>query len=264
MTSTGDKRQRAEPVPIKVGFREKEFEDLAGQVLGDMRARMENLRGEINQPITQSKVAQAMDVDRSSISKMLGGETNLTLRKIADFAAATGSSCYFRMVRNPESHLHVNTLQTMNMVVPTAKGTKKRHGLTFAEMLNSARNYIEGLILEEALLDQDLRDKLWVGPRDDNDKWAPFRIKDTNDRYSPFDDKQKKDSTISVWLGEGEAAGDCDLILFIAVEFTFADGFSEIEWVLYDVKGEEHYRSRDLQQVARLAGIVLSRGGFHA
>lgn len=256
--ASSDKKRVQETVPVQVGYRHRLFEDLAGQVVSDMRERMEHLHDETGRPVTQAMLAQALEVDRSSISKVLGGEANLTLRKISDFAAATGSRCFFRMVRDPASHLFADSPSNFDENSPkwmmmsgasASKGKKTQRGLTQSGLLDAAREYIESVINKDGVIDHNKGDEFWVGS-----------LEDTNVFWPPFDDNQTKQNGISVTLQKRDGVGN--VLMIIVAEFTFADGFSETEWVLYDYHGGEHFRSRDLQQVARIAGVVMSRGGF--
>ena len=49
----------------------------------------------------------------------------------------------------------------------------------------------------------------------------------------------------------------------IVREYTFENGFSDVEWVLKDHQNAEHFRSRDLGLLARVLLSVIARGGFH-
>lgn len=255
MGYTDKKQRKSVPVTIQTKHRHKSFEDLAGQVVGDMRDRMEKLREETGRTVTQAMLAQALELDPSAISKTINGDPNLTLRKISDFAAATGSKCYFRMTRDPHSEIHTangwedGTSLKMMTALPAAKRGKMQNKLSLNDMLQAARKYIEEILESDELL-----------YRGNNDQLSVKLLEGSNWSFPPFDDQNKKENGISVRLRKVDLTDE--VILFIAAEFTFADGYSEVEWVLYDISGHDHFRSRDLQQVARLAAIVMSRGGF--
>ena len=61
MKSTDKSKKDPASITIEVNQSYKVLEDLTRQVLGDIRARMENLRGENEQPFTQAMLAKSLE-----------------------------------------------------------------------------------------------------------------------------------------------------------------------------------------------------------
>ena len=59
------------------------------QLFGELRKTFDRLRSEEN--LTQEEIAFVLDIDKSLVSKRLGGETNMTLDTISDMARAIGA-----------------------------------------------------------------------------------------------------------------------------------------------------------------------------
>ena len=257
MKSTDKNDQKMSPVSIQVGARHKILHDLTGQVVSEMRNRLADLRHETGQPVTQAMLAQALEVNPSSISKALNGDANLTLRKIANIAAATNSNCLFHMTK---------------MLEYTPKKQKNpQNGSSLSAMMSEAREYMRQ-IFDQGGLFKDTKQKVYETDQ------PRIRIKpladleweiESSDRYFTPKPKELFGNDHSVDNFSDNILDDChtgislgEVLLIISAEFTFHDGFSEVEWVLYDRMGNEHFRSRDLKQVATLASVIVSRGGF--
>ncbi len=215
------------------------FLDLSKQVVGDMRTRVEESGR------THAALADILHVDRSAISKTLNENTNLTLRKVAEIAAATGSRCYFRMTRDA----NLDDLPSAMSLVSSSTGSgpnKKRRGLNPKGLLDEAAQYIRDLSSEGTFIDAD---EVHVFVQDDVDSFLGGEF--------------EKDFDAFIYISpEDEGLLSTSTEIAVTVEHSFSDGFSEVEWVLNDLAGVEYFRSRDLRQVAELALIVLSRGGF--
>ena len=258
MKSTDKSDQKMSPVPIQVGLRDKILQDVIGQVVSEMRNRLADLRHETGQPVTQAMLAQALEVNASSISKALNGNPkNLTLRKIANIAAATNSNCLFHMTK---------------MLEYTPKKQKNpQNGSSLSAMMSESREYMRQIFDQNGLF-KDKKQKAyetdqshifieplaeWECEMEDNGRFFTPGSKELygNDRLVDNYDGYLDDCHIGIGL-------DKVLLLIISAEFTFDNGFSRVEWVLYDLMGNEHFRSRDLKQVAILASAIVSRGGF--
>lgn len=253
MKSTDNSEQKVASVKISVDARHKALEDLTRQVVGDIRYRMDNLCGENGQPFTQAMLAKSLDVDPSSISKAISGDANLTLRKISNIAYATGSKCYFLMAADLSSEVNrsvgVKSHNELAMITANTgkQKTNKQKGLSFPGMLLAAKNYVRQVFKESGLFEKG------------NQNYSDISIKllDNENRIANLrPDREETDRGIQIHTPGSE-------IIAIIAEFIFSDGFSEVEWVLYDIARNEHFRSRDLRQVAIVAAVVLARGGFH-
>ncbi len=213
------------------------FLDLSKQVVGDMRMRVEQSEK------TQAALADDLNVDRSAISKTLSENTNLTLRKVADIAAATGSRCYFRMIPERSAEESGSEIAMVSASKMRAASNKKR-GKSVGALIEDAADYIREVLNAD--------DYAWE---------ESYHANARNDLDKMFGDQFQKDADAFIHVfHDDQNANPAEIV--ITPEFTFTDGFSDVEWVLNDTLGAEYFRSRDLRQVAQLAEIIISRGGF--
>ncbi len=221
------------------------FQNLSKQVVGDMRMRAEQ------RELKHADLAEILGVDRSAISKTMNGDTNLTLKKIADIAAATGSKCFFRMTPDYD---HFEQRQAISMVEnedPFAIQKVQKHvgrGLSLKGLMQEAEKYIRDIAHERKFVWED---DVHVSIKPDINEFFLGDEGAANRDVEPF---------IHVFPDDEDKYPDAEVC--IKVEYKFADGFAGVEWVLVDTELNEHFRSRDLRQVAQLALLVLSRDGF--
>lgn len=71
----------------------------AGRLLGKVRGELLRALAErkANTPFSQQELAQKLDLQRALMNKQLAGETNLTLRALADFAWALDLEVNFEL-----------------------------------------------------------------------------------------------------------------------------------------------------------------------
>lgn len=259
MQSSNHNSNTENSVTLPVDPRIKAFEDLAGQVAGDIRSRIEALDNDSNQSITHAQLAQKLGVTRSSVTRILNAPSNLTLRTIADISEATNSVCHFRMTPNPSAL--ARQIGSVSYITATVAGggSNKSTGLSFSQMMAEARKYVEEVIKSSGFQDRFDDGVLRVRPLNQSDtNWNPpyNHNEDSIERdYDRSERDEKRDASICISLRG-------DVYLFIVPELTFADGFSQTVWSLYDYDCNLQFRSLDLNQVARTAGVIISRGGI--
>jgi len=77
--------------------------------------------------INQQKLAAALGVNRSMITRMLKGESNLTLRSVGELAWALGWEPEFTLKRRVAPDVVTNTPIVEHTGVKTASGTTKQN-----------------------------------------------------------------------------------------------------------------------------------------
>jgi hypothetical protein len=217
--------------PIELDQRERYLRDLREQIVGDIRARFEELkRSKLR--VTQKDIAQALGSSPSSVNKILMNDSNLTIKKIADVGLATGSVCHFRMVRDPNS----SVLPREAALKLEKSSAERKTRLASTELLDVAASYVRNIFGNMGLI-EDCKFEVQCG----KEKTSPGIIE--------IDGADDQD-----WDRYLE-----DLKLRISPEFCFKDGHAEVEWVLLNSNWEEQFRQRDLHLVAAHAAVMLSR-----
>ena len=208
--------------------------------MGELGRRLKDMRKEECAPETTAEVTDDLEMSRSNIKRSFSRESNLSLSKIADLAAATGSECHFYLspIKDPywqsqsDEFSSSANIQMMSKFSYSDFGEKKKVK-TETELLDLAREFIEDFL------------------------WHELKGNNENEIFDPSIDVTRGDLNITL------AKGSDIIKSSIIKEYTFENGFSDIEWVLIDHKNTEHFRSRDLGLVAKVLLSVIQRGGFH-
>lgn len=77
--------------------------------------------------ITQKEIAERLDVDKSQITKILSGKSNLTLRTMGEFLYALGWEFEFKTKRRPDfQHNQPKTERSKSVGMAVASGVNQR------------------------------------------------------------------------------------------------------------------------------------------
>jgi len=220
--------------------RRAEQESLKSQVMGELSRRLKDMRKQEGAPETQAEIANVLEMSRSNLTKSFSRESNLSLSKIADLAAATGSECHFYLSPNNDPYwqdqsgeLSSSANIKMMSVLSYSDFGEKQKVKTETELLDLARDFIREFLRREL---------------------------NSNNENEIFDPSSRvTEGSLDIKVVKGR---DITQALIVR-EYTFENGFSDVEWVLKDHQNAEHFRSRDLGLIARVLLSVIARGGFH-
>ena len=177
----------------------------------------------------------------------------MTVSKLAQIASNTGSRIHLRMIEEPDSEFH-RKLNMVSYYEHEERAHPRRKGLSLRGLLADAKIYIDNTINEARLLKNTNDLKVSILETEEFFGIEP-------EEFEELEEDAANTFGILVENWDSSLQHTRHSSLFIAPEFTFNDGHSETEWVIYDRLHNEHFRNRDLRQVAQLCGIMLSRGG---